>query len=57
MPTGSNTTSGINIVNDFVVIHIFGENPACIVIKNREVANTYKNYFDIIWNSSTKLEE
>lgn len=57
MPTGSDTTSGINIINDWVAIHIFGENPACIVIKNREVAKTYKNYFNIIWNSSKELEK
>jgi sugar-specific transcriptional regulator TrmB len=56
LPSGSDSPSGLNIVKDYVTILIFGERPFCIVIKNKEIAKTYLNYFNLLWNISEPIK-
>tara|TARA_Y100000310_G_C20527194_1_gene736659 strand:+ start:128 stop:880 length:753 start_codon:yes stop_codon:yes gene_type:complete len=47
------TPAWIDIFKDYVVnINVHGE-PICFLIKNKETAESYKKYFDIIWKQST----
>lgn len=38
--------------NDISSIFIFGKEPKCIVIKNKSVAKSHKEYFKILWEKS-----
>lgn len=52
LPASFNTTITTLICGDTVLLN-FWEDPLCtIVIQNQSIANTYKNYFDIIWNQA-----
>ena len=52
LPESFNTTITTLICGDTVLLN-FWEDPLCtIVIENQSIANTYKNYFDIIWNQA-----
>ncbi len=37
------------IFGDYVSIHLLVHKPVVIVIKNKEIAESYKNYFEILW--------
>ncbi|MFH1916885.1 MAG: helix-turn-helix domain-containing protein [Nanoarchaeota archaeon] len=43
-----------NIWADRVAIIIWRENPACILIKDKEVADSYMNYFKMLWKLGKK---
>lgn len=46
------TPAWIDIFKDYVVtINVHG-NPICFLIKNKETAESYKKYFEMIWKSS-----
>jgi len=48
------TPAWIDIFNDYVVtINVHGE-PICFLIKNKESADSYKEYFELIWKQSSK---
>jgi len=48
------TPAWIDIFKDYVVtINVHGE-PICFLIKNKESAESYKKYFDILWKQSIK---
>ena len=34
---------------DVVCIHVVGERPTVVVIRNRQVAKGYREYFEILW--------
>ena len=42
------------IFDDKISIHMMKEKPLIIVIKNREIAETYKNHFEILWKIAKK---
>ena len=44
------------ISGDFVGICLIKEKPLVIVIKNKEIADSYRNYFEVMWNSATKMK-
>jgi len=46
----------INIAGDKVGTFVFGENPLCFSIKNKEIADNYKNYFSLLWKISKKIK-
>jgi len=37
------------IYNDKVAIHILTDKPLIIIIKNKDIADGYRNYFEILW--------
>jgi sugar-specific transcriptional regulator TrmB len=51
MPSGIITPALIDIGKDYVGTIIFGDRPLCIIIKNQKVAESYLNYFDLLWNT------
>lgn len=48
------TPAWIDIFRDYVVtLNVHGE-PVCFLIKNKESAETYRKYFEVIWKNSDK---
>lgn len=45
----------INIYRDKVAIILWKKPPLAIVIKNEEIAESYKKYFELIWKSARKV--
>lgn len=43
-----------SIFTDMIVIHILTQKPIIIVIKNKEIAESYQNYFEILWSVAKK---
>lgn len=39
------------IFGDCVSIHLIKDKPIVIIIKNKDIANSYKNYFNLMWKS------
>lgn len=44
----------INIYKDKVAIILWKEDPLAIVIKNSEIANSYRQYFELTWKTAKK---
>jgi len=44
----------INIYKDKVSIILWNKNPIAIVIKNKEISDGYKKYFELMWNIAKK---
>ena len=42
-------TASTSVFGDYISIHHIGEKPLIIVIKNKEIAKSYKNLFDFLW--------
>lgn len=38
-----------SIFGDYVSIHLAKEKPLIILIKNKDIADSYKNYFELLW--------
>ncbi|MHA1703915.1 MAG: TrmB family transcriptional regulator [Promethearchaeota archaeon] len=52
LPSLYDTTTTTNICGNKVVL-IFWEDPVCaIIIENASIANSYKKYFDIVWEEA-----
>ena len=55
MSTSFNLGSGVaatNIYSDKVAIILWSkENPFAILIKQREIAEAYRNYFEMLWKT------
>ena len=47
-------TPKIDILGDKVGTMIYNENPFCFSITNKEIANSYKNYFEYLWKIAKK---
>jgi sugar-specific transcriptional regulator TrmB len=43
------TPSAIDIMKDRVLIFTYGEEPSCLSIKNKEVADSFKSFFENLW--------
>jgi len=41
-----------NICSDEVALVLWNENPIIIRIKNKQVADSYKSYFEVLWNGA-----
>jgi len=42
------------IFGDYVTIHLIKDRPIIIMIKNRDIAKSYRNYFDLLWGIAKK---
>ena len=38
------------IFGDYVAIHLIKNKPIVVIIKNRDIAQSYRNYFNYMWN-------
>ena len=52
LPKNIETPSLVDIGKDYVATILFGERPLCILIKNKKIAESYINYFELLWKSS-----
>ncbi len=52
LPKNIKTPALIDIGKDYVATLLFGERPLCIVIKNKKIAESYTNYFELLWDAS-----
>ena len=43
------TPSAIDIMKDKVLIFTYGEEPSCLFIKNLEIADSFKSFFEALW--------
>lgn len=39
-----------SIFGDYIAIHILTQKPLIILIKNKEIAESYKNHFEVLWH-------
>ncbi len=44
--------SWIEIFGDYVATYLLSENPLVFVVKNKDIAKSYQNFFEIIWKRS-----
>lgn len=51
---GQTTPAAINIYKDYTVIAILIDNPITFLIKNEETAESFKEYFKIMWKVAKK---
>jgi len=59
IPKNFENPANYYVIEDVVVIQIFGkegDEPAIIEIKNKDVAKSYMNYFNLLWEQSTPIE-
>ncbi len=40
------------IFGDYIAIHIIKDKPSIILIKNRHIAKSYKNHFEVLWKTA-----
>ena len=51
----ADSKSPTSIFGEYVSIHLTTrEKPFIILIKNKDIANTYRNYFNVLWNIAKK---
>lgn len=50
LPEGYGGLAATNIYSDRVAIIIWSEEPLAILIKNKDVAQSYMNYFKLLWS-------
>jgi len=49
MPKGYISPAGIDIFEDYVYIFLWEENPFVFMIKNKRIAESFKQYFQFLW--------
>jgi len=54
LPKGYGGNAAINIYKDKVAIILWSEKPIAILIKNNEIAKSYKAYFSLLWQMGKK---
>lgn len=53
LPKGIHTPAFIHIFGDYVgIMVITPDQKTCIAIKNKEVADSYREYFELLWNQA-----
>ncbi len=48
------TPSAIDIMGDKVLIFTYGEEPSCLYIDNKEIAESFKSFFELLWKIAKK---
>ena len=54
LPKMKDSPVSTNICGDEIVFILWSESPYLIKIKNKEIASSYKNYFELLWKMSKK---
>lgn len=54
LPRMKDSPVSTNICGNEILFILWSENPYIIKIKNKEIASSYKNYFDLLWRISKK---
>ena len=50
MPEGYISPAAIDIFQDYVYIFLWEEKPYVFMIKNERIAQSFKQYFNFLWN-------
>lgn len=48
------TPSAIDIMKDRILIFTYGEEPSCLSIKNSEIFQSFKTFFETLWKNAKK---
>ncbi len=56
IPKELNVPGNINIWGDTILLQTFGDPPAIIEVKNKDLAYAYLNYFKLLWERGEKVE-
>ena len=48
------TPAAINIYKDYTIIAILNQEPITFLIRNKETADSFREYFKVMWGVSTK---
>jgi sugar-specific transcriptional regulator TrmB len=54
LKTDFSTPSATSIFDDLVLLQVYSDPPLVIAIRNKEVARSYKDYFNFLWNLAKK---
>ena len=54
IPEEYSSPAAMNIYGDNVAIILWSEEPIAILIKNRDIAKSYRNYFGLLWQGSER---
>ena len=54
LPKNIITPVSIDIAGNLVGTMVFTDNPLCFSIKNNEVADNYRTYFELLWKQAKK---
>ena len=52
LPKMKNSPVSTNVCGDEIVFILWSDNPYLIKIKNKGIAESYKNYFNLLWKIS-----
>ncbi len=48
----TSTPAAINIYKDYTIIAILNQEPITFLIKNKETAESFKEYFRVMWKNA-----
>lgn len=51
--TDAESEASTTIFGDYVSIHLIKEKPVIILIKNKEISEGYRNYFEVLWEQAS----
>lgn len=54
MPKGYISPAAMDIFQDYVYIFLWDEQPFVFMIKNQKIADSFKQYFNVLWNIADK---
>ena len=54
MGNGFKSPAAIDIFGDYVFILLWEETPYAFIIKNKNIADSYRFYFNFLWNMAKK---
>jgi len=54
LPKGYITPTAMSIFKDYVYIWVWKDTPSIFVIKNKQVSESFKNYFELLWKIAKK---
>jgi hypothetical protein len=49
LPDNIRTPALVDIAQDYVATIVFSDRPLCFIIKNRAVAESYRQYYELLW--------
>lgn len=55
LPSKYNSPVATNIVGDEIALILWSKNPIIMRIKNKVIADAYKNYFEMLWSNARKV--
>jgi hypothetical protein len=54
LPKEASSPGTVNLYKDYVLISLLTDKPVAIRIKNKTIANSFREYFNLLWNQETR---